>query len=483
MELHILHTNDVHSELERFSYLAKHLRARYDELRDREQPVLCFELGDHIDMSNPLSYATAGHVNARILQTLPYDGWVFGNNETLTIDQSEWAHLIRLANVPLFCSNLTVPGLNQDEQGNLVHGQYYEIDGVKIGVFGVTVKYEKSFATLGIKAEDPVAVAFQMASEMREHGAEIVILLSHLGYHMDQLLADQGLPVDVIIGAHTHHFLDGGDLRSGIWILQAGKHAYAFGHAVLHVDENHHVTNVTSSLEYTDFTGDPDEKVETAITSLHDKAIEWLQSPVATISVPLSHSLFGESQLVNLLCDELRIELSAQLAFLNGGVITAGYLAGTIRQKDLLAICGTPMRPVKMNVPGHALLQLISEGNQEQLIRRQGFGFGFRGHFVGRLHVSGAHVTIAEMDSRESGETATIVRVLIGMQQLDPMRMYTVVTSEYIALSPMYKSLHGYEYVYCEPLIRTFLGRALGNGNLVEGAHKQRYRWINDDAN
>ncbi len=478
MELHILHTNDVHSELERFSHLATRLRARYDELRAQGRDVLCFDLGDHIDVSQPLSNATEGHINARMLQTLPYDGWVLGNNETLTVDKMEWANLVEISSTPLFCSNLTIPGLSDGTEGNYIQGKLYEFSGVKVGVFGVTVKYEKSFAALGIEAEDPLKTAHHVARELRESGADVVILLSHLGLHMDQMLVDQGLPVDVVIGGHTHHFLDGGEVRGNTWILQAGKHAYAFGHAILDIDEEHHVRDLTSTLVYIDQTGYPDRRVIDVMHDMREEAEKWLETPVAQLATHLSHSLFGESELVNLLCDELRAELSPELVFLNGGIITGGYLAGTVRRKDLLAICGTPMRPVFMSVPGDTLLRLISEGNQEQLVHRQGFGFGFRGHFVGRLHVSGAKIAMSEVQDETGTMTARVLRVLIDGKPLDPKKIYNIVTSEYIALSPMYKALCESEFSYCTPLLRAFLGRALADPDRVETAREMRYGFV-----
>ncbi|PWI58101.1 bifunctional metallophosphatase/5'-nucleotidase [Sulfoacidibacillus thermotolerans] len=478
MELHILHTNDVHSELERFSHLATRLRARYDELRAQGRDVLCFDLGDHIDVSNPLSNATAGAINAHILHTLPYNGWVLGNNETLTVDKREWARLAKIAGIPLFCSNLTVPGLDDDVDGNLRNGKLYEFAGVKIGVFGVTVRYEKSFATLGIEAEDPLETAWRVARELRASGADLVILLSHLGLHLDQALADEGLPVDVIIGGHTHHFLDGGEYRSGIWIMQAGKHAHAFGHAVLQINAKRRLESVTATLVYTDAQGVADRHVVEAMDSMQEEALMWLDHPVAELPVHLSHSLFGESEIVNLLCDELRSELSSDLAILNGGVITGGYLAGTIRRRDLLAICATPMRPVRLSVTGETLLRLIEEGNQEQLVRRQGFGFGFRGHFVGRLHVSGATLYMAQTTATDQQIAPRVLRMEIGEETLDPERVYTVATSEYVALSPMYKALRGIEFSYYAPILRAFLGRALANPQRVIAAQKPRYHWV-----
>ncbi|MHB1683308.1 MAG: bifunctional metallophosphatase/5'-nucleotidase [Bacilli bacterium] len=474
MEVHILHTNDVHSEFDRYVRLSSRLRRVHAQLRAQGAHVLCFELGDHIDASNPLTNATEGRINARMIRELPYDGWVFGNNETLTVDKHLWPDLLLEADTPFYCSNIAVSQPERIAALNRQAGDIYRMDGVAIGVFGVTVTYQKLLQTLGVQFADPEQTAWRLAQNLRANGADIVIMLSHLGLRADQELVDQGLPVDLIVGAHTHHFLDGGELRGRTWIVQAGKHGHAFGHAVLDIQAGA-VQRVTSYLVYGELSDPPDEALTDVISAAEREAGVWLEEPVAIVAEHLDHSLLGESELVNLLCDQLRVEYGTDLAILNGGVITGGYIAGVIRRRDVLAVCATPMRPVNMRLDGLTILRLLARGFDSALVGRQGFGFGFRGHFVGRLHVSGADVYTQSGATGDAHAGGTIAAVVIGGKPLEEDRLYDVTTSEYVALSPQYAELQGREFRYGVPILRTFLERALKSGELVNQARLRRY--------
>ncbi|MHB1628435.1 MAG: bifunctional metallophosphatase/5'-nucleotidase [Bacilli bacterium] len=477
MEVHILHTNDVHSEFDRYTRLASRLRQVHAQLCARGERVLCFDLGDHMDVSNPLTNATEGRVNARMIRDLPYDGWVFGNNETLTVDRRLWPTLLLEAGKPLYCSNISVPPTDQTAALNRRQGDICLLDGVAVGVFGVTVRYQKLLDALGVQSADPAGAAWEIARSLRARGADIVVMLSHLGLRADRELAEGGLPADLIVGSHTHHFLDGGERRGRSWIVQAGKHGHAFGHAVLDV-QGGSVRCVTSHLVYGEQGDPPDAAVARIISAAECEADAWLDEPVAVVTEHLDHSLLGESELVNLLCDQLRSEYGSDVAILNGGVITGEYLAGAVRRRDLLAVCATPMRPVNMRLDGATILRLLVQGFDSELVGRQGFGFGFRGHFVGRLHVSGADVyTRIGSDGEESGRES-IESMEIGGKPLDGNRIYDVTTSEYVALSPVYSELQGRNFSYGIPMLRTLLERALTRGDLVNMARLRRYHAI-----
>ena len=65
--------------------------------------------------------------------------------------------------------------------------------------------------------QDPIAVAKEMVQELKAQKCDLIICLSHLGYEFrygespqpsDKILAQQVSEIDVILGGHTHTFLD-----------------------------------------------------------------------------------------------------------------------------------------------------------------------------------------------------------------------------------------------------------------------------------
>ena len=96
--------------------------------------------------------------------------------------------------------------------------QVLEKSGLKIGLTGVGIELEglvPSALFKGIVVESAVEQVNKTARFLKkERACDLVIVLSHLGYHYhsskidDKKLARQSQCVDLIIGGHTHSFLD-----------------------------------------------------------------------------------------------------------------------------------------------------------------------------------------------------------------------------------------------------------------------------------
>ncbi|WP_300665553.1 metallophosphoesterase, partial [Fluviicola sp.] len=90
--------------------------------------------------------------------------------------------------------------------------------GFKIGVFGLGIDLQGLVPKenwKGMTYQDPVQAAQKQADLLRKEGCDVVICLSHLGYEYtttkqvsDKVLAASTSDIDVIIGGHTHTFLE-----------------------------------------------------------------------------------------------------------------------------------------------------------------------------------------------------------------------------------------------------------------------------------
>lgn len=80
-----------------------------------------------------------------------------------------------------------------------------EIDGVKVGIFGVTLAqgFENAVPPeTGFKVSDPVAAAQSVVDELRPRCA-LIVALSHLGLNGSQELAKVVPGIDIIISGHN----------------------------------------------------------------------------------------------------------------------------------------------------------------------------------------------------------------------------------------------------------------------------------------
>jgi 5'-nucleotidase len=96
-----------------------------------------------------------------------------------------------------------------------------DVGGVRVGIFGLGIAFEGLvLASLheGVQYTDPYAAARRAVAELRAQECDLVICLSHLGYRYredrpsDTLLAQRVEGIDLILGGHTHTFMDQPDV-------------------------------------------------------------------------------------------------------------------------------------------------------------------------------------------------------------------------------------------------------------------------------
>jgi 5'-nucleotidase len=110
-------------------------------------------------------------------------------------------------------------------------------EGVKIGVFAVNIELQGLVpdANYGLtKYQEPVQIALETATYLKQQAhCDLIICLSHLGYKYDDqkvsdvVLAKNTRHIDLIIGGHTHTFMETPDVQKNldqedVWINQVG---------------------------------------------------------------------------------------------------------------------------------------------------------------------------------------------------------------------------------------------------------------------
>lgn len=102
------------------------------------------------------------------------------------------------------------------ESGEVVNyaKPYYiwQINGIKIGFFGLTTPTLRWVTLLenvmDIDALKVFDVAREYVAKLKKEGADIICVLSHLGYDSDIKLATQVEGIDIIFGGHSHTGMD-----------------------------------------------------------------------------------------------------------------------------------------------------------------------------------------------------------------------------------------------------------------------------------
>lgn len=219
----ILHTNDVHSHIDPFPANdpkypglggVERRAAMIREIRAQEKNVILLDAGD-IFQGTPYFNMYGGEVEMKLMSQMGYDASAIGNHD-FDGGLENLAKQLQHATFPLLCANYDFTGTPME--GKSVPYRIFEKEGVRVGVFGLGIELAGLVdSRLYGKTQylDPITKAAELSHKLRnELKCDIVVCLSHLGFKYenekvsDHVLAKKSLGIDVIIGGHTHTFLD-----------------------------------------------------------------------------------------------------------------------------------------------------------------------------------------------------------------------------------------------------------------------------------
>ncbi|MDQ1144495.1 5'-nucleotidase [Bacillus sp. SORGH_AS 510] len=377
--IHIFHTNDIHSHLEHWPRIQQFLIEKRELLQKTGEEVFLFDIGDFLDRWHPFTDATMGKGNVALLNECQYTAVTIGNNEGINLPFNDLNHLYDEAKFDVLLANLYT---NEAEYPSWAHPYkiYHTIQGTKIGVLGLTAPFTHLYELLGWQMTDPMEELKKWVPYMKEN-ADVLILLSHLGLHDDEKIAAQFPEIDVILGAHTHHFLEHGEMIKNVLLGAAGKHGNFVGHVTLQLNEKKELVQKDAILyEFNKLPAVADEQKK--IDFFLEKGKDMLSEKITSISVPLQSDPFHETNFSILLCEALREWCQADCAVVNAGLLL-GSLSGEVTEYDLLSVCPHPINPCVIEVTGIELTSILEQTQDEALHHKHIKGLGFRGKVLG----------------------------------------------------------------------------------------------------
>lgn len=236
LELNVAHINDHHSQLDAFAATELTLdgvptqvelggfarqTAMFKSVAGTRN-LLKVHAGDAITGSLYYTFFK-GKADAEMMNTICFDAFVPGNHEFDDGDAALKGFLDELAKgsckTPVVSSNVSpalgTPLLPTASTGYLKPYAVKEIDGVKVGMIGITIKgkTENSSRPLGTTVfSAEVAAAQKTIDELKAQGIRHIVAITHQGYDADKAMAAQLTDVDVIIGGDSHSLL--GDFKA-----------------------------------------------------------------------------------------------------------------------------------------------------------------------------------------------------------------------------------------------------------------------------
>lgn len=271
----LLSTTDLHTNLVAYDYYASRsaewglakVATLINKEREKDPTALLLDSGDTIQ-GTPLGYyyaivdQTAPHPMAVAMNALKYDVAALGNHE-FNYGQETLNRWISQCNFPVLSANI------RKSDGSEAYKPYVlkNVNGVVVGILGMTTpaipNWEKPANIAGLRFDDPIATAKRYVPQMRAEGADVVVVIQHIGWEKQPgtataaawmtdpntwqdtgslpqenttiALAQQVPGIDVILAGHSHLDVPK-TMINGVLILEASYWGRVLGKATIDVE-------------------------------------------------------------------------------------------------------------------------------------------------------------------------------------------------------------------------------------------------------
>lgn len=443
-DLVILSTNDTHSNIDSDKDGTGGIlprKAIIDSVRNAEKNVILVDAGDIVQGTLYFKYFH-GDVEYPLFNMMDYDIRILGNHE---FDNG-------IEELAKYWKDVKGARLsaNYDFKGTPAEGLFdpYTIKKIgkhKIGFVGINIDPESLIQTDkygAMKYRDAIKTANETAAYLKnKKKCDLVVAVTHIGYNeLDKLsdvkLAEQSRDIDIIIGGHSHTFVDPKNEKSDPhWIMnadgkpvlvtQTGKYGKNVGYIKINLDK----------IDSRDFNYDLIPVTDRFPEKSYDKKMQAFLKPYRHLVDSINSNKIGISlaDMPNGLKTGAFVNWTADMALDVAKSISASQKESDSSFPEIdLAI---------MNVGG--IRQPMYKGaiTEGQILAT--FPFSNK---LNIIRIKGSDIIDAmKVASRKGGEaisrnmrvvadsTGNLKNVIIDGTAMDPNKIYTVTTIDYLA--------------------------------------------------
>lgn len=371
-QLTILHSNDLHGDFlaekidEKLIGGVSMLSGYVNKVRSEERNAVYCIAGDMF-RGSVIDSEFRGISTIEIMNMLSPDVVAVGNHE---IDYGI-AHLLFLekcAKFPIINANMHITTNN----ARLFKShQIIEMDGMKILFIGIltetVLSMAKKEALVGnfVDIRDAATEVECICNAYRSLDIDCTVLLTHIGFEEDKLLAaqlDPSLGIDIIIGGHSHTYLEQPEEVNGILIAQAGVGTDQIGRFDLEIDTDSNKVRkfAWKSIPIDDAHCPRDPALEDILNPYKLEAEKKYSRVVTRLKRKLTHpSWYQETELGGFLADILKESLRLDMMLVGSGSIRVNEMGPIILFSDLTECLPYDDSAIALWVTGAQLKKMI----------------------------------------------------------------------------------------------------------------------------
>lgn len=415
-DLVIVHTNDLHAHYRSFEDRDGELRGgfarlagRIRELRQEHGDRLLYLDAGDLFMGTPFYHYYRGCLGIELLEAMGCDAMALGNHE---LDDGSLSFLRASvgAGFPLLCGNLAFA----DGTPLLPGDTLLRAGGLRVEVVALITEAMPELSGECARGElqvTPPGAALGAWLRASRPPADLRLLLSHCGLGEDREIAAANPEIPLIIGGHSHSFLEEPEIVSGVTVCTVGCCGYFLGVLECYRREDggwefrHRRERVTA-----DWPEDPE------IAALVERAARLVDREMRVVlaELPAAFEARGKSgrpdPLGIMIADLMRRAAGADLGLQNVGGYRSYLNAGSVIRERLFELLPFNNRVLRLHFSGADLKRLFDR--------------------LAANYEGGRFAQIAGGEYVIDGEDAAELRV--AGRPIEPGRIYSLATLDFL---------------------------------------------------
>ena len=331
-----------------------------------------FALGDALS-GTPIAALVEGRSVVESFNAMPYEAFTLGNHEF------DWGPEVLESTLtqfdfPVLCANILDKETGEPLKGTVPY-VILEKNDVKVGILGLTTEATPTIIraeyAAALDISDTTEAAAKYVPEMREAGAEIIVIAGHLPMYVDEStggyygelwdIVSEVEGIDAIFGGHNETLITA-EMINGVPVVKGDFYGNELSHISITYDRvNKTVTGVTyENISVTDMAADL-EQDETVAGIVAEYAVETdriFDEKIGEASEDCDVDYFYECSIGNWFSNAVKDATGADMAFINPSGIFESVPAGEINLRKLYQMSPFENELVTAEITGDQLRDL-----------------------------------------------------------------------------------------------------------------------------
>lgn len=445
-DLTILHSNDIHGRLDAIEYKngSKPLGgwARriglIKKIKTETKNTLVLDAGDTYQGS--IYYQLFdGMPEMSFLGEAGYDAVCVGNHE-LDRGVAEFENLVKMCQVPYLSGNIEFKK-NFFLNGKIKSHIIKDYEGYRIAVIGMTTPELKHLSASSNEIDQPdFYKTLEFLVNYVKSDADLIVLLSHCGTEKDIEIAQKVQGIDIIVGGHSHTFMEKPYLvRHGAHktvVVQDGEFGVKLGRLDVEFDKKG-ISKYTYKLIPLDDTVPVDKKTAKKVAALNTDIEKIKAEKLGKTLTPIDCEKNSLGKNLNtggaLVCEALHKNATvADAILINAGTIRGNKVLpkGKITKMDILEMLPFPNKPVIVDLKGKEIKSILETSarylphESEAFMQTKGLSY--------TIDLKGDPQVLSEDLEKVTKEGNRIKNVMINGKELDEETTYKILTTDYL---------------------------------------------------